>query len=135
MELKSERIKKIEKIPYKGHLYNLTTESGNLLANNILVKNSGGLGTPPHERIIPGMVHRANGGLLFLDEISLLSPKSQQELLTILQEKKYPIKRQSEHSSGAMTRTQPVPSDFVLVAAGNEETIAKMHPALRSRIR
>src|SRR3989344_3555186 len=96
---------------------------------------SGGLGTPPHERIIPGMVHRANGGVLFLDEISLLSPKSQQELLTILQEKKYPITGQSEHSSGAMTRTQPVPSDFVLVAAGNEETIAKMHPALRSRIR
>ena len=96
---------------------------------------SGGLGTPPHERIIPGMVHRANGGVLFMDEISLLSPKSQQELLTVLQEKKYPITGQSEHSSGAMTRTEPVPSDFVLVAAGNEETIEKMHPALRSRIR
>ncbi|MBI2507817.1 ATP-dependent protease LonB [Candidatus Woesearchaeota archaeon] len=135
MKLTSERIKKIEKIPYKGHLYNLTTETGNLFANNILVKNSGGLGTPAHERIVPGMVHRANGGVLFIDEISLLSPKSQQELLTILQEKKYPITGQSEHSSGAMTRTQPVPSDFVLVAAGNEETIAKMHPALRSRIR
>ena len=135
MKLTSEKIKKIEKVHYSGYLYNLTTESGNLFANNILVKNSGGLGTPPHERIIPGMVHRANGGVLFLDEISLLSPKSQQELLTILQEKKYPITGQSEHSSGAMTRTQPVPSDFVLVAAGNEETIAKMHPALRSRIR
>ncbi len=96
---------------------------------------SGGLGTPPHERIVPGMVHRANGGVLFLDEILLLSPKSQQELLSILQEKKYPITGQSEHSSGAMTRTQPVPADFVLVAAGNEETIVKMHPALRSRIR
>src|SRR3989344_5487418 len=96
---------------------------------------SGGLGTPPHERIVPGMIHRANGGVLFIDEIATLSPKSQQELLTVLQEKKYPITGQSEHSSGAMTRTQPVPSDFVLVAAGNEETIAKMHPALRSRIR
>ena len=135
MELKTEKIKKIEKVPYTGYLYNLTTETGNLFANSILVKNSGGLGTPPHERIIPGMVHRANGGVLFIDEISLLSPKSQQELLTVLQEKKYPITGQSEHSSGAMTRTQPVPSDFVLVAAGNEETIAKMHPALRSRIR
>ena len=135
MELKSEKIKKIEKIPYKGHLYNLTTESGNLLANNVLVKNSGGLGTPPHERIVPGMIHRANGGVLFIDEVATLSPKSQHELLTVLQEKKYPITGQSEHSSGAMTRTQPVPADFVLVAAGNEETIAKMHPALRSRIR
>jgi ATP-dependent Lon protease len=96
---------------------------------------SGGLGTPPHERLVPGMVHRANGGVLFLDEVAILTPKSQQELLTILQEKKYPITGQSEHSSGAMTRSEPVPADFVLVAAGNEETIAKMHPALRSRIR
>ncbi len=135
MKLASEKIKKIEKISYLGDLYNLTTESGNLLANNILVKNSGGLGTPPHERIVPGMIHRANGGVLFIDEIATLSPKSQQELLTVLQEKKYPITGQSEHSSGAMTRTQPVPTDFVLVAAGNEETIEKMHPALRSRIR
>ncbi|MBI2106056.1 ATP-dependent protease LonB [Candidatus Woesearchaeota archaeon] len=135
MKLASEKIEKIEKIPYKGYLYNLTTESGNLLANNLLVKNSGGLGTPPHERIIPGMVHRANGGVLFIDEVATLTPKSQQELLSILQEKKYPITGQSEHSSGAMTRTQPAPADFVLVAAGNEETIEKMHPALRSRIR
>ena len=96
---------------------------------------SGGLGTPPHERIIPGMIHRANGGVLFIDEVATLSPKSQQELLTVLQEKKYPITGQSEHSSGAMTRSEPVPADFVLVAAGNEETIIKMHPALRSRIR
>ncbi|MBU2634162.1 MAG: ATP-dependent protease LonB [Nanoarchaeota archaeon] len=135
MELKTEKIKKIEKIPYKGYLYNLTTESGNLLANNILVKNSGGLGTPAHERLIPGMIHRANGGVLFLDEISRLKPESQQELLTALQEKKYPITGQSERSSGAMTRSQPVPCDFILIASGNPETMRHMHPALRSRIR
>ncbi len=135
MELKSEKIKKIEKIPYKGYLYNLTTESGNLLANNILVKNSGGLGTPPYERLIPGFIHRANGGVLFIDEIANLSRKSQQELLTALQEKKYPITGQSERSSGAMTRSQPAPCDFILVASGNPETIMHMHPALRSRIR
>jgi len=135
MKLQQEKIKKIEKVPYNGYLYNLTTESGNLLANNILVKNSGGLGTPPHERLIPGMIHRSNGGVLFIDEISNLSPKSQQELLTALQEKKYPITGQSERSSGAMTRSQPVPCDFILVASGNLDTLNKMHPALRSRIR
>jgi ATP-dependent Lon protease len=96
---------------------------------------SGGLGTPPHERLIPGMIHRASGGVLFIDEISTLSPHSQQELLSALQEKKYPITGQSEKSSGAMTRTQPVPCDFILVAAGNLETVKHMHPALRSRIR
>ena len=67
MQLKAERIKKVEKVPYSGYLYNLTTETGNLFVNGILVKNSGGLGTPPHERIIPGMIHRANGGVLFID--------------------------------------------------------------------
>ena len=135
MKLQQEKIKKIEKVPYNGYLYNLTTESGNLIANGILVKNSGGLGTPPHERLIPGMIHRANGGVLFIDEIGNLSPKSQQELLTALQEKKYSITGQSERSSGAMTRSQPVPCDFILVASGNFDTISKMHPALRSRIR
>ena len=135
MRLKPERIKKIEKIPYKGKLYNLTTESGNLFVNGILVKNSGGLGTPAHERIVPGMIHRANKGVLFIDEIGNLQPASQQELLTALQEKKYPITGQSERSSGAMVRTQPVPCSFVLVAAGTLETIKKTHPALRSRIR
>jgi ATP-dependent Lon protease len=34
-----------------------------------------------------------------------------------------------------MVRTEPVPCDFILVAAGNYETIKQMHPALRSRIR
>ncbi len=96
---------------------------------------SGGLGTPAHERLIPGMIHRANGGVLFIDEIANLRPESQQELLTALQEKRYPITGQSERSSGAMTRSEPVPCDFVLVAAGNPETIKHMHPALRSRIR
>tara|TARA_Y100000310_G_scaffold287335_2_gene312147 strand:+ start:1721 stop:3589 length:1869 start_codon:yes stop_codon:yes gene_type:complete len=96
---------------------------------------SGGLGTPAHERLVPGMIHRASGGVLFIDEISTLAPHSQQELLSALQEKKYPITGQSERSSGAMTRSQPVPCDFVLVAAGNYETIKHMHPALRSRIR
>ena len=96
---------------------------------------SGGLGTPAHERLIAGLVHRASGGVLFIDEISTLQPHSQQELLTALQEKKYPITGQSERSSGAMTRSQPVPTDFILVAAGNLETIQHMHPALRSRIR
>lgn len=96
---------------------------------------SGGLGTPAYERVISGMIHRANKGVLFVDEISLLSPKTQQELLTAIQERKYPITGQSERSAGAMVRTEPVPCDFVLIAAGNVDTIKKMHPALRSRIR
>lgn len=96
---------------------------------------SGGLGTPPHLRVESGAIHRANNGVLFIDEAADLEPKSQQELLTAMQEKKYPITGQSEMSSGALVRTEPVPCNFLLVAAGNLPDIAKMHPALRSRIR
>ena len=135
MELKTEKIKKIEKVKYNGYLYNLTTETGNLFANKILVSNSGGLGTPAYERLIPGFIHRSNGGVLFIDEVATLDQHSQQELLSALQEKKYPITGQSERSSGAMVRSEPVPTDFILIAAGNVETIKNMHPALRSRIR
>jgi len=96
---------------------------------------SGGLGTPAHLRVEAGAVHRANKGVLFIDEIASLRLNWQQELLTSMQEKKYPITGQSEMSSGALVKSQPVPSDFVLVAAGNLPDMQKIHPALRSRIR
>ncbi|MDO8339838.1 MAG: ATP-dependent protease LonB [Candidatus Burarchaeum sp.] len=96
---------------------------------------SGGLGTPAHLRVEAGAIHRANKGVLFVDEVSSLGPRSQQELLTAMQERKYSITGQSEMSSGALVKTEPLPCDFVLVAAGNMLDIKNMHPALRSRIR
>jgi len=96
---------------------------------------SGGLGTPAHERVVAGMIHKTHKGVLFVDEIATLQPATQQELLTALQEGKFAITGQSERSAGAMVRTEPVPCDFILVAAGNMETLKHMHPALRSRIR
>ncbi|HKV90610.1 MAG TPA: ATP-dependent protease LonB [Thermoplasmata archaeon] len=96
---------------------------------------SGGLETPPHERVEVGAIHRAHGGVLFVDEINLLKIESQHSLLTTLQERKFPIVGQSERSAGAMVKTEPVPADFVLVAAGNIDSVQSMHPALRSRIR
>ncbi|MBE8538970.1 ATP-dependent protease LonB [Geoglobus acetivorans] len=96
---------------------------------------SGGLETPAHERVESGAIHRAHRGVLYIDEINTLTIESQQKLLTALQEKKFPITGQSERSSGAMVRTEPVPCDFVLVAAGNLDALYGMHPALRSRIR
>lgn len=96
---------------------------------------SGGLGTPAHLRVESGAIHRANKGVLFIDEIASLRPRAQQELLTAMQEKKYSITGQSEMSSGAIVKTEPVPCDFVLVASGNIMDIRGMHPAMRSRIR
>ncbi len=96
---------------------------------------SGGLGTPAHMRVEAGAIHKANHGVLFIDEIASLKMNWQQELLTAMQEHKYPITGQSDLSSGALVRTEPVPSDFVLVAAGNAPDLVHIHPALRSRIR
>ena len=96
---------------------------------------SGGLETPPHLRVEAGAIHKAHKGVLFIDEINMLKIESQQSLLTAMQEKKFPISGQSEHSAGAMVHTQPVPCDFILVAAGNLDALQGMHPALRSRIR
>ena len=96
---------------------------------------SGGLGTPAHERVEAGMIHKASKGVLYVDEIGTMHMKTQQELLTAMQEKKYSITGQSETSSGAMVRSQAVPCDFVLVASGNLKVLEGMHIALRSRIR
>ena len=96
---------------------------------------SGGLGTPAHVRVEAGAIHKAHKGVLFIDEIASLKWNWQQELLTAMQEKKYSITGQSETSSGALVKTQPVPCDFILVAAGNEPDLRHIHPALRSRIR
>ncbi len=96
---------------------------------------SGGLETPAHERVEAGNMQKADKGILFIDEINLLRPEDQQALLSAMQEKKFSISGQSERSAGAMVQTEPVPCDFVLVAAGNVDAIRNMHPALRSRIR
>ncbi|MDP6906716.1 MAG: ATP-dependent protease LonB [Candidatus Thalassarchaeaceae archaeon] len=96
---------------------------------------SGGMETPAHERVEAGAIHKAHGGVLFIDEINLLRLEEQQALLTAMQERAFPISGRSERSSGALTKTEPVPCDFILVAAGNLDAVQHMHPALRSRVR
>jgi Lon-like ATP-dependent protease len=96
---------------------------------------SGGLETPSHERVESGSIHKAHKGVLFIDEVNTLRMESQQSLLTALQEGEYPITGQSERSSGALVRTEPVPCSFIMIAAGNLDAVQGMHPALRSRIK
>ena len=96
---------------------------------------SGGMETPSHDRVEPGAIHKANKGVLFIDEINTLDIRSQQHLMTAIQEGEFSITGQSERSSGAMVQTEPVPTDFVMIAAGNLDAMENMHPALRSRIK
>jgi len=96
---------------------------------------SGGMETPSHDRVEAGAIHKANKGVLFIDEINTLDVRSQQKLMTAIQEGEFSITGQSERSSGAMVQTEPVPTDFIMVAAGNLDAMENMHPALRSRIK
>lgn len=121
----------------KSQFYDATGAHAGALLGDVLHDpfQSGGLGTPAHMRVVAGMIHKANMGVLFIDEIATLKAHTQQDLLTALQEGQFPITGQSERSAGAMVRTEAVPCKFILLAAGNIETIKNMHPALRSRIR
>ena len=96
---------------------------------------SGGMETPAHERVEAGAIHKAHKGVLFIDEINTLELRSQQMLMTAVQERKFSITGQSERSSGAMVQTEPVPTDFIMIAAGNLDAMQNMHPALRNRIK
>ncbi|MUV60547.1 ATP-dependent protease LonB [Halobacterium sp. CBA1126] len=96
---------------------------------------SGGMGTPSHERVEAGAIQKAHKGVLFIDEINTLDVRSQQKLMTAIQEGEFSITGQSERSSGAMVQTEPVPCDFIMVASGNMDAMENMHPALRSRVR
>src|SRR5207247_1902598 len=92
-------------------------------------------GAQAREREGCGGIPKASKGVLFVEEIAVLSFKSQESLLTVMQERKFSIVGQSERTSGSMVKTEAVPRDFILVAAGNLDAVQGMHPALRSRIR
>ncbi|MBI3587667.1 ATP-binding protein [Candidatus Micrarchaeota archaeon] len=91
------------------------------------------LGTPPYLRVVPGAVHEAHEGVLFIDEISALA-YIQRFLLTAMQEKKYPIVGRNPHGAGASVKVENAPCDFLLIAASNINDIPNILPPLRSRI-
>ena len=93
----------------------------------------GQLGTPPFERVVPGAIHEAHQGVLFLDEISHLGV-TQRFILTAMQERRFPIAGRNPQSAGASVRVDAVPADFILVAACNINDLEQVLSPLRSRI-
>lgn len=91
------------------------------------------LGAQPYTRIVPGAVHEAHEGVLFIDEISSLG-YLQRFLLTAMQEKKYPIAGRNASSTGASVKVDSVPCDFMLIGAVNINDLGGLLPPLRSRI-
>ena len=91
------------------------------------------LGTLPYERVIPGAIHEAHEGVLFIDELPHLG-HLQRYILTAMQEKRFPITGRNPQSGGAAVRVDSVPCDFILVAASNIQDIHRILSPLRSRI-
>ena len=92
-----------------------------------------GLGTPAYERVIPGSIHEAHEGVLFIDEVSHLGDL-QRFILTAMQDKEFPITGRNPQSAGASVKVDHVPCDFILVAACNIQDLEKILSPLRSRI-
>ena len=92
-----------------------------------------GLGTPAYERVIPGSIHEAHEGVLFIDEISHLG-ELQRFILTAMQDKEFPITGRNPQSAGASVKVDHVPCDFILVAACNIQDLQNILSPLRSRI-
>lgn len=92
------------------------------------------LNTPAHMRVVPGAIHEAHEGILYIDELNTLG-SFQKHLLTAMQDRKYPISGHNPQSSGAAVRVDDVPCDFILIASCNPEDLSSILKPLRSRIR
>ena len=92
-----------------------------------------GLGTPPFERVVPGAIHEAHEGVLFIDELPHLG-QMQRFILTAMQEKLFPISGRNPQSAGASVKVDNVPCDFVFVGACNIQDLHHIISPLRSRI-
>jgi ATP-dependent Lon protease len=91
------------------------------------------LGTAPYERVVPGSIHEAHQGVLFIDELPQLGPL-QRFILTAMQEKRFPISGRNPQSAGAAVRVDNVPCDFIFVGACNIQDLQHILSPLRSRI-
>jgi len=99
---------------------------------------TGGLGTPSHQRVVAGDVHRASMGIFYIDEIKNLNREEAITLLTVLEDGQLPITMRGRlhgaDTAAMAVGTEPIPALFFLLAAGNFDSINKIHPALMDRM-
>jgi len=91
------------------------------------------IGTPAYLRVVPGAVHEAHEGVLFVDELPHLE-HLQNFILTAMQERRFPITGRNPQSGGASIKVEDVPCDFLFVGACNIKDVQSILPPLRSRI-
>lgn len=91
------------------------------------------LGTQPYERVVPGAIHEAHEGVLFIDEVVHIS-HLQRFILSAMQDKVFPIVGRNPQSAGSSVKLENVPCDFIFVGACNIADLKYILPPLRSRI-
>lgn len=91
------------------------------------------LGSQPYDRVVPGAIHEAHQGVLFIDELPHLG-HLQRFILTAMQEKWFPISGRNPQSAGASVKVDSVPCDFIFVAACNIQDLSSILSPLRSRV-
>jgi len=91
------------------------------------------LGTQPYDRVVPGAIHEAHEGVLFIDELPHLG-HLQRFILTAMQERRFPISGRNPQSSGASVKVDNVPCSFIFVGACNIQDLEQVLSPLRSRI-
>jgi len=91
------------------------------------------LGSLPYDRVIPGAMHEAHEGVLFIDELPHLE-HLQRFILTGMQEKRFSISGRNPQSAGASVKVDNVPCDFIFVGACNIQDLPNIMSPLRSRI-
>ena len=99
---------------------------------------TGGLGTPEHQRVTAGDVHRASLGILYIDEIKNLNSMEAITLLSVMEDGALPVTMRSQFhgadTAAMAVSTEPIPALFFLLAAGNFDSINQIHPALMDRL-
>jgi lon-related putative ATP-dependent protease len=101
---------------------------------------TGDLGTPEHQRVSAGDVHRAHLGILYIDEVKNLTGAEAVTLLTVLEDGQLPIALRSHSGMSGDTAamsvaTEPVPCMTFLIIAGNMDSLCFINMALMDRIR
>lgn len=91
------------------------------------------IGTPAYMRVVPGAIHEAHEGVLFIDELPQLGDL-QMYILSAMQDRRFPVTGRNPHSSGAAVRVENVPCDFLFVGACNIKDIGGILSPLRSRV-
>jgi ATP-dependent Lon protease len=91
------------------------------------------LGTQPYDRVVPGAIHEAHEGVLFIDELPHLG-QLQRFILTAMQERRFPISGRNPQSAGASVKVDNVPCSFIFVGACNIQDLEQVLSPLRSRV-